>query len=156
MAADERGQIVRKIKMAQKNKLKHADITDKILYVFFKKVYHQLGYGFLEKVYENAMVLELRRMGLKAEQQVPINVYYGDDIVGLYYADLIVEDAVLVELKAAKAIDPAHEAQLLNYLRATPYEVGLLLNFGPKASFKRKGFDNHRKKTTTWQPKSSH
>jgi GxxExxY protein len=142
--------------MSSKPVLKHSDITDKILHVFFKKVYHQLGYGFLEKVYENAMVLELRRMGLKVEQQVPINVYYGDDVVGVYYADLVVEDAVLVELKAAKSIDPAHEAQLLNYLRATPYEVGLLLNFGPKASFKRKSFDNHRKHTKTWQPASSH
>jgi len=141
--------------MAAKPVLKHSDITDKILHVFFKKVYHQLGYGFLEKVYENAMVLELRRMGLKVEQQVPINVHYGDDVVGVYYADLVVEDVVLVELKAAKSIDPAHEAQLLNYLRATPYEVGLLLNFGPKASFKRKSFDNYRKRTKTWQSASS-
>ena len=140
--------------MAAKPVLKHSDITDKILHVFFKKVYHQPGYGFLEKVYENAMVLELRRMGLRVEQQVPINVYYGDAVVGVYYADLVVEDAVLVELKAAKSIDPAHEAQLLNYLRATPYEVGLLLNFGPKASFKRKSFDNHRKRTKTWQSAS--
>jgi len=150
MAADKRGW-----KMMQKSKLKHADITDKILYAFFKKVYHQLGYGFLEKVYENAMTLELRGMNLKVVQQGPINVYYGDEVVGVYYADLIVEDVVLVELKAAKAIDPAHEAQLLNYLRATPYEVGLLLNFGPKASFKRLGFDNHRKKTKTWLPNPS-
>ena len=141
--------------MVQKNKLKHADITEKILYVFFKKVYRQLGYGFLEKVYENAMALELRQLGLKVEQQAPINVYYGDVIVGVYYADLVVQDAVLVELKVAKAIDPAHEAQLLNYLRATPYEVGLLLNFGPKASFKRLSFDNYRKKTKTWQPKTT-
>ena len=141
--------------MAAKPVLKHSDITDKILHVFFKKVYHQLGYGFLEKVYENAMVLELRRMGLKVEQQVLINVHYGDDVVGVYYADLVVEDVVLVELKAAKSIDPAHEAQLLNYLRATPYEVGLLLNFGPKASFKRKSFDNYRKRTKTWQSASS-
>ena len=140
--------------MAAKPVLKRSDITDKILHVFFKKVYHQLGYGFLEKVYENAMVLELRRMGLKVEQQVLINVHYGDDVVGVYYADLVVEDVVLVELKAAKSIDPAHEAQLLNYLRATPYEVGLLLNFGPKASFKRKSFDNHRKRTKTWQSAS--
>ncbi len=141
--------------MAQKIELKHADITDKILYAFYKKVYRQLGYGFLEKVYENAMMLELHRMGLKAEQQVPIDVYYYDDVVGVYYADLAVEDAVLVELKAAKAIELAHEAQLLNYLRATPYEVGILLNFGPKPSFKRKGFDNSRKPTKTWQAQSS-
>ena len=141
--------------MAAKLILKHNDITDKILYAFFKKVYRQLGYGFLEKVYENAMALELRRMGLKVQQQVPIDVYYGDEVVGVYYADLVVEDAVLVELKAAKAIEPAHEAQLLNYLRATPYEVGLLLNFGPKPSFKRKGFDNSRKPTKTWRMNSS-
>lgn len=132
-------------------KLKYEDITSQILEVFFKRVYRRLGYGFLEKVYENAMALELRRMGLKVVQQQPIPVYYGPDVVGEYFADLVVEDKVIVELKAARALADEHEAQLLNYLRATPYEVGLLLNFGPKPQFIRKAFDNIRK-TTTWLP----
>ena len=132
------------------SKLKHSDITSKILHAFFKKVYHRLGYGFLEKVYENSMAIELRSMGLKVEQQAKINVYYEGAIVGEYLADLLVEDAVIVELKAAPNILIEHEAQLLNYLRATPYEVGLLLNFGPKADFRRKAFDNERKTSMTW------
>ncbi len=132
------------------SKLKHSDITSKILQAFFKKVYHRLGYGFLEKVYENSMAIELRSMGLKVEQQAKINVYYEGAIVGEYLADLLVEDVVIVELKAAPRILIEHEAQLLNYLRATPYEVGLLLNFGPKADFRRKGFDNERKTSMTW------
>ena len=132
-------------------KPKYEDITSQILEVFFKRVYRRLGYGFLEKVYENAMALELRRMGLKVVQQQPIPVYYGPDVVGEYFADLVVEDKVIVELKAARALADEHEAQLLNYLRATPYEVGLLLNFGPKPQFIRKAFDNIRK-TTTWLP----
>jgi GxxExxY protein len=130
--------------------LKHSEITDKILHVFFKKVYHTLGCGFLEKVYENAMALELRRMGMKVEQQAKIDVYYEGEVVGEYFADLLVEDSVIVELKAARTISDENEAQLLNYLRATPYEVGLLLNFGPKADFRRKAFDNHRKTSITW------
>ena len=136
--------------MNHNSKLKHRDITSKILQTFFKKVYHQLGYGFLEKVYENAMAVELRRMGLKVEQQTRIEVFYGGEIVGKYLADLLVNDAVIVEPKAARAILPEHEAQLLNYLRATPYEVGLLLNFGPKPEFIRRAFDNSRKISKTW------
>ncbi len=131
-------------------RLKHADLTEKILLAFFKKVYHQLGYGFLEKVYENAMAIELRRMGLQVEQQAKIDVYYEGEIVGEYFADLLVEGKVIVELKAAQAIGADNEAQLLNYLRATPYEVGLLLNFGPKPDFCRKAFDNERKTSMTW------
>jgi GxxExxY protein len=131
--------------------LKHAEITNKILHVFFKKVYHQLGYGFLEKVYENALASELRRIGLKVEQQMKIDVFYDGELVGEYLADLLVENIVIIELKAARSILPEHEAQLLNYLRATPYEVGLLLNFGPKAEFRRKSFDNDRKLSMTWR-----
>ncbi|MBI3740592.1 MAG: GxxExxY protein [Chloroflexi bacterium] len=131
-------------------RLKHADLTEKILHAFFKKVYHQLGYGFLEKVYENAMAIELRRMGLQVEQQTKIDVYYEGEIVGEYFADLLVQGEVIVELKAAQAIVADNEAQLLNYLRATPYEIGLLLNFGPKPDFRRKAFDNERKISTTW------
>src|SRR5690242_5320094 len=113
--------------------IKHPDLTDKILYAVFKKVYHRLGYGFLEKVYENALARELQCMGLKVEQQVKIAVFYEGTVVGEYFADLLVEDVVIVELKAVRSLLDEHEAQLLNYLRATPYEAGLLLNFGPKA-----------------------
>jgi GxxExxY protein len=129
--------------------LKHKDITDKILYAFFKIVYPQLGYAFMEKVYENALQIALQSMGLKVQQQEKIAVYFQGQVVGEYFADLLVENVVVVELKAASRIISEHEAQLLNYLRATPYEVGLLLNFGPKPEFRRKVFDNERK-TITW------
>ena len=132
--------------------LKHKDVTEKILHAFYKIVYPQLGYGFLEKVYENAMVIALASLGLKAEPQVEIPVYFQGQVVGEYFADLLVNNVVIIELKAASILLPEHEAQLLNYLRATPYEVGLLLNFGPKPDFKRKAYENHRK-TPTWEPK---
>ena len=132
--------------------LKHKELTEKILRAFFKKVHARLGYGFLEKVYENAMTIELRKMGLQVEQQHKILVYYEGQVVGEYFADLLVDRKVIVELKAAQAISEEHEAQLLNYLRATPYEVGLLINFGPKPSFTRKAFDNNRKASATWSP----
>jgi GxxExxY protein len=120
--------------------LKHAETTGKIIKAFFT-VYNDLGYGFLEKVYENALVLELRALGLSVEQQKPISVYYRGVPVGEYFADLVVDNCVIVEMKSAEAIAPAHEAQLVNYLKATKYEVGLLLNFGKTAEYKRKIFD---------------
>jgi GxxExxY protein len=129
--------------------LKHKDITDKILHAFFKIVYPQLGYGFLEKVYENAMVIALTSLGLKIEAQAKIVVHFQNQVVGEYFADLLVNDLVIVELKAVSRLLLEHEAQLLNYLRATPYEVGLLINFGAKPEFRRKVFDNSRK-TQTW------
>ena len=132
--------------------LKHADVTDKILHAFFKKVYPKLGYGFLEKVYENALALELRRVGLTVEQQARIEVYYDGVVLGEYFADLLVDGVVIVELKAIQRLGPEEEAQLLNYLRATPYEVGLLLNFGPRPDFRRKVFDNANKPSMTWIP----
>ena len=132
--------------------LKHADVTDKILHAFFKKVYPKLGYGFLEKVYENALALELRRVGLTVEQQARIEVYYDGVVLGEYFADLLVDGVVIVELKAIQRLGPQEEAQLLNYLRATPYEVGLLLNFGPRPDFRRKVFDNANKPSMTWIP----
>ena len=132
--------------------LKHADVTDKILHAFFKKVYPKLGYGFLERVYENALALELRRVGLQVEQQARIEVYYDGVVLGEYFADLLVDGAVIVELKAIQRLGPEEEAQLLNYLRATPYEVGLLLNFGPRPDFRRKVFDNVNKPSMTWVP----
>ncbi len=130
--------------------LKHKDVTDKILHAFFKIVYPMLGFGFLEKVYENAMVIALRQLGLKVEQQVKILVYFAGQVVGEYFADLVVEDKIIVELKAVDHLLSEHDAQLLNYLRATKYEVGMLLNFGPQPRFHRRVFDNERKSTETW------
>jgi GxxExxY protein len=109
----------------------YADITAKILKAYFE-VYNTLGYGFLEKVYENAMLIELRPQGLACDCQIPIDVIYENNRVGFYVADIIVENVVIIELKAAEAICEAHEAKLINYLRATDIEVGLLLNFGKK------------------------
>lgn len=128
---------------------KHKDITELIIKAFYT-VYNTLGYGFLEKVYENAMVIELRKLGLKVVPQARIVVYYDGQEVGEYSADLLVEDAVIVELKATRALAPENEAQLLNYLKATIYEVGLLLNFGPKPQIKRKVYDNERKGSLSW------
>jgi GxxExxY protein len=139
------------VKTINSQNLKHKDITDKILHAFFKIVYPALGFGFLEKVYENAMVIAFRQMGLKVEQQVKIVVYFAGQVVGEYSADLVVEGCVIIELKAVQNLLEEHEAQLLNYLRATQYEVGLLLNFGPQPRFRRKVFDNERKSTITWK-----
>ncbi len=121
------------------------ELTGRIIGAFFT-VYNTLGSGFLEKVYENALALELRNQGLKTEQQKRIQVFYDRRLVGDYVADIVVEDAVVLELKAAEAIAPEHEAQLINYLKGTEIEVGLLLNFGPKPQFLRRVFANERKK----------
>ena len=117
----------------------HDEITEKILRAFFE-VYNTLGYGFLEKVYENALFNELTTAGLRVERQHPIEVGYKRQIVGVYCADLLVENLVIVELKAADALREEHECQLLNYLKATGIQVGLLLNFGKTPQFKRKIF----------------
>ena len=122
----------------------HSDITEKIIKAFYE-VNNTLGFGFLEKVYENAMAIELGKMGCKVLQQKNIKVYYEDEEVGDYYADLLVDDLVIVELKASESLCEEHEAQLINYLKATKIEVGLLLNFGKKAEFRRKIFTNDRK-----------
>jgi GxxExxY protein len=119
--------------------LLHKEITDIILKGFYN-VYNTLGYGFLEKVYENAMVIELTKLGLNVHKQVPINVFYGEQLVGEYYADLVVEKTIIIELKAAENISEAHEFQLINYLKATEMEI--LLNFGKRPEFKRKIFTN--------------
>jgi GxxExxY protein len=123
---------------------KHAELTDKIIKAFYT-VYNRLGYGFLEKVYENALQIELKKEGLEAKKQTPVSVYYDGKEVGHYFADLIVDDLVIVELKACNGFLAEHEAQLTNYLRATKMEVGLLLNFGVKAQVKRKVFSNEYK-----------
>ncbi len=127
-----------------KDNYKYSHITDKIIKAYFS-VYNKLGYGFLEKVYEKSMLIELTKIGLKCENQFPINVYYDNKEVGKYYADIIVEDVEILELKAEKNLCPEHEAQLLNYLKATDIEVGMLLNFGEKPQFKRKVFSNKYK-----------
>lgn len=115
----------------------HSELTDLIIKAFYT-VYNKLGYGFLEKVYENGMMIELKRLGLNAEKQKQLIVFYDEFEIGEYYADIIVNDCIIVELKAAEAICPEHEAQLVNYLKATDIEVGLLLNFGKEPKFKRR------------------
>jgi GxxExxY protein len=140
MNADERG-------------LEHQALTEKIIGVFFE-VYNELGQGFLESVYEAAMEVALVQAGLSVVRQKAIAVYFRGVLVGEFRADLVVDDAVIIELKAARAIDPAHEAQTLNELRSTAIEVALLLNFGPKPQFKRFAFSNDRKQIRV-HPRSS-
>jgi len=122
----------------------HKELTGSILKLFYE-VYNELGYGFLEKVYQNALYNELKNNGFEVESQKQIKVYYKNIEVGEYYADLIVNDKVILELKATEAITEAHEFQLINYLKSTNIEVGLLLNFGKKPEFCRKVFQNYRK-----------
>jgi GxxExxY protein len=122
----------------------HEELTSKIIGAFYV-VYNTLGYGFLEKVYENALVIELRKLGMLVEQQKKIDVFYDGQRVGEYYADILVDEYVVLELKAADALAPEHEAQLINYLKATDLEVGLLFNFGSKPQFARRILTNDRK-----------
>lgn len=121
----------------------HKELTGQIIESFYK-VYNKLGYGFLEKVYENALCSELRNQGLGVVSQFPIQVYYNGEAVGEYFADILVEDKVIVELKSAELIRKEHELQLINYLKATKAEVGLLLNFGRKPDFKRTIYTNKK------------
>src|SRR3989475_5491004 len=123
---------------------KHKDITDKIIR-FFYEVYNELGHGFLESVYERSLEIALNSLGLKVRRQIQIPVWFRGKPVGDFTADMLIEDCVLLELKAARSLDSSHQAQLLNYLRATEIEVGLLLNFGLKSELKRLIFDNPRK-----------
>ena len=122
----------------------YKDKTESILNAFYK-VYNKLGYGFLEKVYENALMVELLKIDFNVKCQYPINVFYEGTKVGEYYADLIIDDCIIIENKATEALREEHEYQLLNYLKATDIEVGLLLNFGKKPTFKRKFYTNDRK-----------
>lgn len=123
---------------------KHKELTEKIIKIFYK-VYNALGYGFLEKIYENAMMIDFQREGVSAVSQFPTKVFYEDKVVDEYFADIMVDDKVIVEIKASRCLALGNEAQLLNYLKATDVEVGLLLNFGPKLEVKRRAFDNLRK-----------
>ena len=124
--------------------MKHEELTEKIIKIFYK-VYNTLGYGFLEKIYENAMIIEFRKAVIPAESQSLIKVVYEGELVGEHSADIIVDKTVIIELKAVKSLMQDHHAQLLNYLKATEIEIGLLLNFGPKPEISRKVFDNFRK-----------
>ena len=118
-----------------------SDITDKMIKCFYT-VYNSLGYGFLERVYENSLCIELKRAGLDVKSQYPISVFFRDELVGEYFADMIVDNCVIIELKACETLNKLHENQLVNYLKATEIEVGLLLNFGKKPEIKRKIYTN--------------
>ena len=124
---------------------KHKELTDKIIEAFYC-VYNELGFGFLESVYQNALYFELLKRGFNVETQKTINVHYQTHLVGKYKADLLVNDLIILELKAADYLVSENELQLINYLKATDKEVGLLLNFGTKPEIRRKAFDNDRKK----------
>jgi GxxExxY protein len=134
------------------DKLLHRQITSKVLRAFYN-VYNTLGPGFLEKVYENAMAIELRKMGLRVGQQQPVKVFYQGQLAGNYFADLVVEGVVILELKVADAIHEVFEAQLTNYLKATEIEVGMILNFGPEPTFRRMILTNDRKKAGDNKPR---
>ena len=123
----------------------HKELTGEILRIFYE-VYNDLSYGFLENVYENAMIVELKKAGLHCERQVPIKVFYKGVEVGTFFADILVEGCVILELKSGP-LKIEHEFQLLNYLKATEIEVGLLLSFGKEPNFVRKFFSNAKKKS---------
>ncbi|HVO74780.1 MAG TPA: GxxExxY protein [Ignavibacteriaceae bacterium] len=120
------------------------DLTSSIIQAFYK-VYNTLGYGFLEKVYENALRIELLKSGFDVEKQKPVKVFYDSIVVGEYFADLIVDGKVIIELKTSDSLIEEHECQLINYLKATDIEVGLLLSFGKTPIIRRKIFMNKNK-----------
>ncbi|NGP75178.1 GxxExxY protein [Balneolaceae bacterium YR4-1] len=122
----------------------HSETTGLVIKSFYN-VYNKLGYGFLEKVYEKALMIELQKKGLSCVSQYPIQVNYRGVVVGDYFADIFVANSIIVELKASEQINLEHELQLINYLRATNAEIGLLLNFGRKPEFRRKIFTNNYK-----------
>ena len=123
----------------------HSEITEKILGVFFE-VYNELGGGFLEGVYHEALKIALTKAGMRVEMEVPVPVYFLGEVVGNFRADAVVNDCVLVEVKAISGFDAAHDGQVLHYLRATRFEVGLLLNFGPRPQFRRFILEQDKKK----------
>ncbi len=125
--------------------LLHKDLTESIIQTYYE-VYNELGFGFLERVYQNAMLFELKQKGFSVESEKRIKVHYKGVVVGDYFADLIVDNKIIHELKSAESLVYENELQLLNYLRATEFEVGLLFNFGKRAAFRRKIFTNEQKK----------
>jgi GxxExxY protein len=133
--------------------LKHAELTEKIIGVFYD-VYNELGYGFLESVYEESLLIALRDAGFAVEHQLAIPVWFRGREVGRFRGDILVEGRVLLELKSARILEATHEAQLLHYLKSTEIEIGLLLNFGSRPQFRRLVFDNERKKIRENQCKS--
>lgn len=132
--------------LMSKGTLKHGEITDLIIKGLYE-VYNELGSGFLESVYENALYIVLKGYGLAVEKQKGIDVHFRGNIIGEFRADLIVNDTVIVEAKATESLAPAHDAQLINYLKSTRIEVGLLINFGSEPEFKRYILDNTRKRS---------
>jgi len=124
--------------------LKHRDLSRKIIKAFYE-VYNELGSGFLESVYENAFSILLKEYNFKVERQIAVDVFFKGDIVGEFKADLLIESKILVELKSVAFMLPEHEAQIINYLKATDVDVGLLMNFGTQPQFKRFIFDRKRK-----------
>lgn len=116
--------------------LVHRELTERVIGAFYS-TYNELGFGFLESVYENAFAIQLEASGLSVRRQYPIEVIFRGHVVGEFRADLLVEDLLLVEIKCARSLLPVHEAQLLNYLKATGLKVGLLANFGPRPQFRR-------------------
>ncbi len=131
-----------------KDNFLYSDITAVIIIKANYNVYNTLGFGFLERVYENAIMIELNKLGLSGEKQKQIDVYYDNEKVGLYFADIVIENKIIVELKATEIISVEHEIQLVNYFKATDLEVGLLLNFGRQPEYKRKVLLNELKKKT--------
>lgn len=128
--------------------MKHEALIEQIIKAFYK-VYNKLGYGFREKVYRNALYIELTKMGIKSTKEQQVFVYYDEEVVGDYNADLTVENIVICELKTCEVLHEDDEFQLINYLKATEIEVGLLLNFGKKPEIRRKVYDNKNKSWTT-------
>lgn len=129
---------------ADQNGLKHRELTEKLIGIFYS-VYNELGHGFLESVYEQAFSVELAERGIFFQRQIAVPVWFHGQKIGDFRADLLIDEKVIIELKTGRDVDPAWEKQLLNYLRATQIEVGMLFNFGPTAQFKRYVFENERK-----------
>lgn len=134
--------------------LTQADKTNVIIKAFYD-VYNELGYGFLENVYQNALYKELILRGIPCVAHPKINVYYKKEVVGYYEADIVAFDSVILELKAVSQLTEGHELQLVNYLKATDIEVGLLLNFGPKPEFQRKVFSHYYRERIKEENKKS-
>jgi GxxExxY protein len=130
--------------MEEQEELVPKELIDIILKHFYR-IYNDLGYGFLERVYQNALYYALLDEGLKCEAEKPIKVYFDGRVVGDYRADILVEDCIILELKASEEFNLAYESQLINYLKATDIEVGYILNFGKKPKYSRKVYSNSRK-----------
>jgi GxxExxY protein len=131
-------------KMTIDSSYRHSELTDGIIGVFYE-VYNELGFGFVESVYRNSLRFALQQKGFSVEQEVPVSVFFRGKCVGDFRADLVVSSTILLELKTAEKIIPAHESQVLNYLRSTALEIGLILNFGPRPQVRRLLLDNSRK-----------